>query len=266
MDPDETYLIAACPRTGSWLLTYALQDFGTLGMPDEYFAEDIEAFWAEKWGLVAPALGGSYRDYLDAAFRTGTSSNGVFGSKLLWEWVAHFTARARTMSGLSETDDIPEVLMRVFPGLRLLMLRRRDKVRAAVSFWRAGVSGVWAVLPSGEPAWRSPRLPLGDEFAVPIIDELHARAHAEEDSWRRLAESMPVPRHEVVYEDLVQSWDRTLTGLVDFLGHQPAKNHAIGRPRLRRQADDETDHFVEIWWSRTDGCAECGAGSGPVDR
>lgn len=76
MDPKESYLIAACPRTGSWLLTYALQDFGTVGMPDEYFAQDIEAFWSDKWGVVPPAEGGSYRDYLDAAFRTGTSSNG----------------------------------------------------------------------------------------------------------------------------------------------------------------------------------------------
>lgn len=260
MDPEESYLIAAYPRTGSWLLTYALQDLGSLGMPDEYFAEDIEAFWADKWGLESPAHGGSYRDYLDAAFCTGTSSNGVFGSKLLWEWVAHFADRARTMPGFSDADDISEILMRAFPGVRLVVLRRRDKVRAAVSFWRAGVSGVWAVLPSGEPAWRSPRLPLGEEFAVTMISKLHARAHSEEDAWRQLAESMPVPRHEVVYEDLIQSWDTTLTDLVGFLGHQPTKDLTIRPPRLRRQADDETDHFVEVWWSRTDGCAECDAG------
>lgn len=264
MEAEESYLIAGCPRTGSWLLTYALQDFGTVAMPDEYFTQDIEAFWAAKWGIVAPEEGGSYRNYLQAAFRTGTSANGVFGSKLLWEWVANFTARARTMPGFAEADQDGEVLVRAFLGLRLVMLRRRDKVRAAVSFWRAGVSGVWAVLPSGEPAWRSPRLPLGDEFAVATIDDLHARAHGEEDAWLRPAESMPVPRHEVVYEDLVQAWDATLTGVVEFLGHRPAPGFEISPPRLQRQADDDTDHFVELWSSQTDGCAACSAGPNAV--
>ena len=266
MQPKDSYLIAACPRTGSWLLTYALQDFGTVGVPDEYFAQDIEAFWAGKWGITSPEDGGSYRDYLQAAFRTGTSDNGVFGSKLLWEWVANFTARARTMPEFAEIDDSGQVLVRAFPGLRLVMLRRRNKVRAAVSFWRAGVSGVWAVLPSGEPAWRSPRLPLRDEFSVVTIDELHARAHAEEDAWLRLAESMQVPRHDVVYEDLIQAWDATLIGVVEFLGQKPAPGFGVSPPRLQRQADGVTDHFVELWSSMTGGCAECGAGPDPMVR
>jgi LPS sulfotransferase NodH len=259
VQPRESYLIAACPRTGSWLLTYALQDFGTVGMPDEYFARDIEAFWSDKWGLVAPEAGGSYRDYLDAAFRTGTSANGVFGSKLLWEWVANFSDRVRTMPGIAGSDT-GTLLTGVFPGLRLVMLRRRDKVRAAVSFWRAGVSGVWAVRPSGEPAWRSPKLPLGEEFAVETISALHARAHEEEEAWLHLAESMPVPRHVVVYEDLVRRWDATLIGIVDFLGHLSAADLAIPLPRLQRQADIDTDRYVALWASQTGGCAACSGG------
>lgn len=168
------------------------------------------------------------------------------------------------MPGFAEDCEDGEVLVRAFPGLRLVMLRRRDKVRAAVSFWRAGVSGVWAVLPSGEPAWRSPRLPLGDEFAVTTIDDLHARAHAEEDAWIGLAESMPVPRLEVVYEDLVRAWDATLIRVVEFLGHRPAPGFEISPPRLQRQADTETDHYVELWSSSTGGCAACSAGPNAV--
>lgn len=256
MKPRESYLIAAYPRTGSWLLTYALQDFGVLGMPDEYFARDIEAFWSDKWGILSPEDGGVYSQYLSHAYRTGTSANGVFGSKLLWEWVADLSERVRTMPGL-EGVETRNLLPEVFPGLRLVMLQRRDKVRAAVSFWRAGVSGIWAVLPSGEPAWRSPQLPLEEDFAVETINRLHDRAHEEEDAWLALAEEMPVPRHLVVYEDLVSQWDATLNGVIDFLGHAPAGT-SLPAPRLQRQADGDTDDYVAQWSALTGGCSACG--------
>jgi LPS sulfotransferase NodH len=262
VEPDESYLIAACPRTGSWLLTYALQDVGTAGMPDEYFAQDIEAFWSDRWGITAPERGGSYRDYLDGACRTGTSANGVFGSKLLWEWVDNFSERVRTLPGYAGLDTAL-LLTRVFPNLRLVMLRRRNKVRAAVSFWRAGVSGVWAVDLTGRPAWRSPLLPLGEDFAVQTISDLHARAHEQEDAWLRLATSMHVPHHTVVYEDLVRNWHDTLGGVVGFLGHPPEAMATPPTPRLRSQADAETDRYVALWESATGGCAACNApGSG----
>lgn len=88
--------------------------------------------------------------------------------------------RSRTGSGLFLTTglEMSGWLPQVFPGLRIILLQRRDKVRGAISYWRAATSGIWAVDLRGKPAWRSPAEPLKPEFDVQVINELHSRAHA----------------------------------------------------------------------------------------
>ena len=109
-NPTQSYLIACNPRTGSWMLTYALQDSGVAASPDEYFAPEIEEFWTLRFALEPPGVGGSYRDYLTAVFRFGTSSDGFFGTKLLWQSVGAFTGRLREIplyADLETADLLP---------------------------------------------------------------------------------------------------------------------------------------------------------------
>jgi LPS sulfotransferase NodH len=254
--PVQSYLIACNPRTGSWLLTYALQDSGVAGSPDEYFAPEIEQFWTQRFALDPREDREFYRSYLGAVFQFATSPEGLFGSKLLWQSVESFTGRLREIPTYTDLE-LADLLPAVFPRLRVILLQRRDKVSAAVSRWRAATSGVWAVELDGQPAWRSPVEPLPANFRLQTISDLHDLAHVEEDAWLRLAMNMRVPYLRIQYEDLVASWDSTLRQVLTFLGKEPPQSTPMPQPRLRRQADETTENYVSAWRRATGGCAAC---------
>src|SRR5438270_3529957 len=81
MQPRILYLICTLPRSGSWLLAEALHSTGIAGRPREYFAPEAKDSFTQQWRLPATS---SYIDFIEAAMRTGTTSNGVFGAKTHW--------------------------------------------------------------------------------------------------------------------------------------------------------------------------------------
>jgi Stf0 sulphotransferase len=87
-----SFVVGANARCGSTLLCRALADTGVAGRPEEYFITGpAEAFppdwkfWEE--GPLALEHGVSdRRAYLDLVFRLGTTGNGVFGAKMMWNY------------------------------------------------------------------------------------------------------------------------------------------------------------------------------------
>ena len=85
-----SYLVAATQRSSSTLLCRALADTGVAGRPEEYFLTGPPEAFPPGWkfweeGLFAQPHGEMDREsYLDLVFRLGTTSNGVFGAKLMW--------------------------------------------------------------------------------------------------------------------------------------------------------------------------------------
>ena len=88
--PERTYLICANQRSGSNLLCRALSDTGVAGYPDEYFLTGPPEAFPPGWkfweeGPLAERHGVSdRRSYRDLAYRVGSTPNGVFGAKLMW--------------------------------------------------------------------------------------------------------------------------------------------------------------------------------------
>jgi LPS sulfotransferase NodH len=255
--PTRSYLVACYPRTGSWLLCHALADTGLLGSPEEFFNPDTEAFWAGRGGVRAPGEGGGYRDFLSAVFRLGSTPNGYFGARLMWECIDWFVDRARSLPELAGLG-VAELLLAVFPRLRLVVLQRRNKVRAAVSYWRAATSGIWAVKPDGTPAWDTPvvQFKSGNRFDPAVISDLHRRAHEHERAWQQLADQIGVPRLIVQYEEFAADRAGVLRGVSAFLG-EPLAAATVPPARLRRQADANTERWIAEWTAATGGCRDC---------
>ena len=84
----------------------------------------------------------TYDRYLAWALNEGTTPNGVFGAKLMWGYLGDFAQLLRGIDGLAGLP-VPELLERVFPDLRYVRITRRDKVRQAVSLWRAVQTQAW---------------------------------------------------------------------------------------------------------------------------
>ena len=130
VQPHTSYLICATPRSGSFLLCEALINTGIAGNPGEYFWQGDEPTWAERWNVS------SYAGYLAKAIEQGTTPNGVFGAKMMWGYFDDFIGKVRHIAPYAEAP-LPRLLPMVFSNLHYIWITRRDKVRQAVSHWKA---------------------------------------------------------------------------------------------------------------------------------
>ena len=162
------YLVCATERSGSTLLCHLLDETGLAGHPEEYFealrhsglprrpheyfdhvrhANIVErlAFREMPDGEPTPNelwVPETYDRYLAWALREGTTPNGVFGAKLMWGYLGDFATLLRGIEG-NAGRPVPELLARSFPGLRYVQITREDKVRQAVSLWKAVQTQAW---------------------------------------------------------------------------------------------------------------------------
>ena len=86
----------------------------------------------------------------------GTTPNGVFGAKLMWGYLGDFVSLLRN---IPEYRDLPlaDLLPTAFPELTFVRVVRANKVRQAVSLWKAVQTATWTA--AGENARSGPETP-----------------------------------------------------------------------------------------------------------
>jgi LPS sulfotransferase NodH len=242
-----SYLICANQRSGSTLVCRGLAGTGVAGYPEEYFLDGPPSAFPPGWGfwengLFAQRHGGvrSRRDYLDLVFRIGTTPNGVFGAKLMWNNMVWVVRRFRGLDELAGLRRPADIFRSVFPQLRLVRLVRRNVVRQAVSWARAAQEEVWVVSdteppkPAAEPA-----------YSYELVAALVGLLLVGEAGWRRFARELRIAAHVVQYEDLLTE-DGYHDGIRGILRHLELDDTvAIDAPRTKRQADALNDEWVE---------------------
>ncbi len=223
-------------RSGSWLLSHALEDTGVLGCPAEYFHRGDEPFWRGRWGAADEDA------FLRAVRDKPVTGNGVWAAKMMHNYLADAAARLRAWPRLGLAPDVTDraVLEAAFPGLRYVWLRRQDKVRQAISWCRADVTDQY-----GLPAGAAP--PLPPAFDRGAIAGLVRYAEAGEAGWRDWFAAHSLEPFEIAYEDLVTDLDAAVRAIAGFLDVPlpPGLGHI--RPRGHRQADHHTDRFVRMF-------------------
>ncbi|MBV9278904.1 MAG: hypothetical protein JOZ41_02370 [Chloroflexi bacterium] len=76
--------------------------------------------------------------------REGTTPNGIFGVKVMATYVVEdVLGRLRRLPDRASLP-APALLTSVFPNLHYVHMRRRDRVRQAVSWVRAHQTGIWS--------------------------------------------------------------------------------------------------------------------------
>jgi LPS sulfotransferase NodH len=263
--PMLSYLVCATPRSGSTLLCELLDQTGVAGHPEEYFealrhsgvprrpheyfdpqrhANIIErlAFREMPDGVVRPANPlwdpSEYGRYLNWALEQGTTSNGVFGAKLMWGYLGDFATLLRSIEGMGELP-LPALLSRAFPGLRYIQITREDKVRQAVSLWKAVQTQAWRQEdddrgPIPEPV-----------FSFRAINFLIRLLTAHDASWDAyfLGLGQP-PQLKVTYEELAADPEPVVHRVLDHLGIPAPEPLPLSAPRLSVQADSLSEEWV----------------------
>jgi len=225
--PQRSYTIWFSQRTGSTLLNKALASTGIAGDPSEWlhfmsrdpatFAiEDLERIWAH-----------------------GTTPNGVFGIKINFEqrWIDAF----RTLLRLPPETSRADVWSAAFPNCsKHIYMTRRNKVRLAVSWWRAIVSDEWHRERGAKPMEKDLTDLYNYEAIRHLMFESAIREAAIEDF---LTESGIVPL-TIVYEDFVQDYEGTVRRALVYLGLD-ADGATVGAPAFEKLADEVAESWVQ---------------------
>ena len=224
-----SYIICATPRCGSNFLCEVLQATGVAGRPDEYFWNPPDGH--ERWSVSE--LGA----YVGQIRRAGATPNGVFGFKIMWSHLGDWLPR---LGGLVGREDArpPDILAATFPGLRYVRLTRYDKVRQAVSFYRAAVTSQWRSMDPGNELAAAP------EFDFAAIDYLVNDLITGDQGWDQFYRKHSIEPLYVKYEDLERSPEAVSDKVLEFLGLTPPGHPIPNQWRHQRQADGLSDDWV----------------------
>jgi trehalose 2-sulfotransferase len=249
------YLVCATQRSGSTLLCELLKGTDVAGVPDEYFEalrstglprqprqyfDDVElpevVAGLAPFDPGRPEEPGDFPGWFAYALGRGTTVNGVFGAKMMWNYFDDFRSRFTELPGLGGLT-FNEALDVVFPDLHIVFVRRRDKVAQAVSLWKAIQTQTWRTEVEHDPI---PRTASYDYAALRhLLDELH-RWDARWEDWFHATGREPI---RVIYEDFVGARAATVGRVLDALGVDPPEPDGAGP--MRRQADELSRDWVD---------------------
>jgi LPS sulfotransferase NodH len=262
-----SYLVCATPRSGSTLLCHLLDQTGLAGHPDEYFEalrhsgrprQPHEYFDPERHVNIVERLAfrempdGSepppepsplwtpetYDQYLAWALDQGTTANGVFAAKLMWGYLGDFATLLRGIEGMDGLP-VPQLLDRAFPGLRYVRITRSDKVRQAVSLWKAVQTQAW----KQERDADAPVLPE-PAFSFRAINYLVRMLTAHDASWDAYFLGLGATPLQVTYEELANDPRPVVLRVLDHLDIPVGDDVALDAPSLSVQADARSEEWV----------------------
>jgi LPS sulfotransferase NodH len=275
MTPSRSYLVCATPRSGSTLVCRALTQTGVAGRPEEYFEAlrhsgrprrpeeyfggttdtSILDHLTERGIGEDPPQGSpmwsrtAYDRYLAWAMEAGTTPNGVFGAKLMWGYLGDFTSLLRN---IPEYRGLPlaELLPAAFRDLTYIRVVRANKVRQAVSLWKAVQTLAWSESQDGTGDQTAPYKSFLQEnrpgllFHYRAIEHLLNQVLAQEAFWDTFFEHIRVKPILVLYENFAAEYATSAERLLERLGLElPADAHL--EPPLRQQSDSVNDDWVK---------------------
>jgi LPS sulfotransferase NodH len=273
-----SYVVCATPRSGSTLVCQALTDTGIAGRPEEYFEalrhsgrprRPEEYFDGVDDRSILDHLGeraigeepqqrsplwsrAAYDRYLEWAMAAGTTPNGVFAAKLMWGYFGDFVSLLRNIPEHSNAS-VAEILPAVFPDLTFVRVVRANKVRQAVSLWKAVQTATWreddaatgAGVGEDSPPYKSfladhrPQL----RFHYGAIEHLLNQIIAEEAHWDAFFEHARNKPVLILYENFASDYETAIRHVLEQLNLQVPEDFEV-KPRMKRQSDGINDDWA----------------------
>lgn len=246
---DRTIVIAGQPRSGSTLLSLALNGDRLAGRPDEYVSiRALMSGWhtfrqpvptplgrakeipkrillKPSWWRMPDLVPGSFDAYWQEVIRRRTTSAGVFGVKMLWD---QFEIAERRWGFTFD----------MLPGrVDWVYLRRDDLLAQSASLVKARQTQLFT-RSDGERVRFTGDTHYDDRA---MINHLH-RMQAAEQRWNEYFASTGVSPVEVWYEELDDDPRSVLERVTTQLGLDP---DAVAMPSLVRTRDATNQEWIE---------------------
>lgn len=229
MRPVKSYAIWFSQRTGSTLLCKTLESTGIAGKPEEFFL-DISSYFD-------PAV---FQQYL---WENDTTENGVFGVKLSMYKVG-FEAILRLFRKLPGAQTLPsdvDVWNHAIPNCKHIFMTRRNKIRLAVSWWKAIQSGEW----HREHGCIPLESDLTDKYSYDALNHLLVDCCMREAAIQEFFTRGDITPLTIVYEDFIRNVDETIKRILDFLEIEYDPGLHIESLHYERLADDISEEWVQ---------------------
>lgn len=240
MPPSLSYTIWFSQRTGSTLLAKALETTGLAGRPNEWLSEHM---FSSHYGQPSPA---ALQQHL---WQLGSSPNGVFGVKHGY-YEPYFSRLLETLRSFP-TCDSPALAASgpraalwecAFPNHRHIFMTRRNKVRLAVSWWKAIQSAEWHRT-VGQAAAAQPAN-LRDAYHFDALRQLYNESIMREAGTQEFFSEAGIVPLTVVYEDFILDYTATIRRVLDFLGLDSTVA-PIEAPFFAQLADEVSEEWTQ---------------------
>lgn len=212
----------------------ALEATGIAGKPNE---------WLQTTDLLTHYHLQNYSELQEQLWNLGSTANGVFGLK--YSLCEPFFSQ--TLEVLRKFPHHPagdclraSTWEHAFPHSRHIFMTRRNKVRLAVSWWKAIKTEEWH-RPHGEAPQT---IDLTKAYSFEAINHLYAECSMREAGIQEFFSEANIVPLTVVYEDFIQKYEQTIRTILDYLDLEAAPVH-IPAPHYARLADDISESWVK---------------------
>jgi LPS sulfotransferase NodH len=245
--PRLSYCIWFAQRVGSTLLTQALLDTNIAGRPREWLNVAAPADLFASFG-VSDAV--ALRDEL---WRRAATDNGVIGVKYGMTQRLHeelTSIFAAVVPGIHDPDG-RRAWDAFFPDGKHVFMTRRNKIRLAVSWWRAIKSAEWhrpnrSNPPTvvGERSTTPAPADLLEQYSYDAIKHLLVEANLREADIQDRFDRWSIVPHTVIYEDFIANYEVTVRGVLDYLQIPDRRGIPIPAPAYDALADEVSEAWT----------------------
>ncbi len=235
MTPKLSYTIWFSQRTGSTLLCSALGATNIAGIPNEWFNYATDLLTVYKLT--------TYADLQKYLWQAGSTPNQIFGNKHSFcePRFTHLIEALRQFPTCSPTEtNRANIWESAFPNHRHIFMTRRNKVRLAVSWWRAIQSQEWHRKQGESPK----QVDLSNAYSFEAINHLYNECSMREAGIQEFFTEGNITPLTIIYEDFIQNYEQTIRTVLDFLELE-ADSITITPPPLSPTADSVSEEWVQ---------------------
>ncbi len=233
--PQLSYLVCGSHRSGTNFFCSLLESSSIAGRPREYFQPEFMNQNMADWN--APSLSA----YIEEVLRRGTTANGVFAAKLLWEYFCPFVEELRLVAAVPGMTD-SSLLEEAFGSLRYVWIYRNNTVAQAVSWAKAVQTAQWT---ASEKQQRAPR------FDFDLIHAYVKLAIEHRLGWQHWFDQHSISPVTVVYEDLVADTDAVVHWVLAQIGIEVRDEAHFNADPYSRQSDALNAEWIERYRTLT---------------
>ncbi|MFK7923609.1 MAG: Stf0 family sulfotransferase [Bacteroidia bacterium] len=237
--PIRSYRIWFTQRSGSTLLCKALEQTGIAGKPGELLVP-----MGDEKNLQDKYQVDTYQALRSKIWERGTSANGIFGVKdpLHGERYLQKFIEICYLQGLIPIDNHESIWSDLFPNCQHIYLTRRNKIRQAVSWWKAIQDSVWHLEEGAEH--RNEEAFYEEKYDADALTHLFKESVLMECATQAYFDQHKIVPYTVVYEDLIADYESTIRGILDYL-KLDHKSIEIKAPYYHKTADELSERWVD---------------------